>query len=154
MKNCETKEKGDIGVAMVIADLTKKGYSVSIPLAEHLPFDLIVISSDCKLSRISVKYSKHDECVKISLRTISSNSKGYVVKKVNLNDLDGFAVYSPITNECYYVHKNMLGGAKNTVSLRLIESKCTNQSQIKYAKNYLDPEILFNGGITGQAGQD
>ena len=143
MKKCETKEKGDIGVAMVIADLTKKGYSVSIPLAEHLPFDLIAISPECKLSRVSVKYSKDDVCVKISLRTISSNSNGYVVKNVNFDDLDGFAVYSPISDECYYINKNSLGGAKNQISLRIKEAKCVNQSQVKYAKNFLDPNVLF-----------
>jgi hypothetical protein len=143
MKKCETKEKGDIGVAMVIADLTRRGFSVAIPLAEHLPFDLVVISPECKTSRISVKYSKDDDCVKISLRTVSSNSNGYVVKRVNCDDLDGFAVYSPISNECYYINKNTLGGAKNTISLRIKEAKCTNQSQVKYAKNFLDPTVLF-----------
>ena len=38
-----TKDKGDLGVACVITDLMKAGIQVSLPLSEHLPFDLIAI---------------------------------------------------------------------------------------------------------------
>ena len=36
-----TKLKGDIVVAAVIFDLTKKGYIVSEPMSENAPYDLI-----------------------------------------------------------------------------------------------------------------
>ena len=36
-----TKLKGDIAVAAVIFDLTKKGYIVSEPMSENAPYDLI-----------------------------------------------------------------------------------------------------------------
>ena len=56
-----TSDKGDIAVAMVIADLTSKGIKISLPISAHLPFDLIAISEDYNLSRIQIKYCDGDE---------------------------------------------------------------------------------------------
>jgi len=36
-----TKDKGDLGVVMVIADLVRHGVDVYVPLSEHQPSDLI-----------------------------------------------------------------------------------------------------------------
>lgn len=38
-----TKDKGAIAEACVIADLTKQGHGVALPLGENMPFDLIAI---------------------------------------------------------------------------------------------------------------
>lgn len=38
-----TKDKGDIGLGCVIADLLKHDIQVALPVSEHLPFDLIAI---------------------------------------------------------------------------------------------------------------
>ena len=144
MNKNKTKDKGDIGVAMVISDLTKRGYKVALPISEHLPFDLIAISSSCQLARVSVKYSGNTDAAKISLRSISSNSKDYIVTRVDINDIDGFAVYSPITSECYYVNKNKMIGKKSQIGLRISETTCTNIGQILFAKDYKNPECLFD----------
>ena len=54
--NHPTKNKGDIGVAQIIADLMKNGIQVCLPISEHLPFDLIAISPDGHfLKRVQVK---------------------------------------------------------------------------------------------------
>lgn len=37
----KTSEKGDVGLAMVMADLTKKGYALFLPLGDHQAFDQI-----------------------------------------------------------------------------------------------------------------
>lgn len=50
-----TKLKGDIAVATVILDLTKKGYIISEPMSENAPYDLICDTGN-KLLRIQVKY--------------------------------------------------------------------------------------------------
>ncbi len=147
MKKIITKEKGDIGLTQVIADLTKNGINVALPISEHLPFDLIAISEDGKLSRVSVKYSGGEDIVKINLRTISSNSKGYNVKQIDFNDIDSFAVYSPITNKCYYVNKNKIK-VKNTFSMRLIpvESKSVSKKTIEklnFAESFKDVNNLW-----------
>lgn len=41
-----TKEKGDVGVAKAIADLSIKGFKILTPLTEHLPFDLVVYDTE------------------------------------------------------------------------------------------------------------
>ena len=52
-----TKLKGDIAVAAVILNLTKKGYIVSEPMSENAPYDLICDTGN-KLLKIQVKYRK------------------------------------------------------------------------------------------------
>ena len=41
-----TTQKGELGEAMVLADLQRKGYGVAIPFGHDLPFDLILIRKD------------------------------------------------------------------------------------------------------------
>lgn len=36
-----TKDKGDLGVAKVHADLAEKGFTVLFPVTERAPFDLV-----------------------------------------------------------------------------------------------------------------
>lgn len=51
------KDKGDIAVAKVAADLTTKNYSIFTPaFTEHLPFDLIAYKNG-KSYRIQCKYA-------------------------------------------------------------------------------------------------
>jgi hypothetical protein len=53
----KTSEKGDIGTTQVIADLTKKGFTIFVPaVTESLPFD-IVAYKDGVFKRIQCKYS-------------------------------------------------------------------------------------------------
>jgi hypothetical protein len=150
----ETKEKGDVGVAMVIADLTKRGYKIANPLSEHLPFDLIVISPCYKLSRVSVKFSGHAVTCKINLRTVSTNSTGHVVKYLDMDCVDGFAVYSPVTDECYYLHKSQIGNRKNVVGIRIKDTKCSNLEQILFAVDFKNPEVLFKADCRNGNGPD
>jgi hypothetical protein len=49
-----TKQQGDVGVAMAIAYYTKAGYGVSTPLTDNLRYDLIV-DDGTGLQRVQVK---------------------------------------------------------------------------------------------------
>jgi PD-(D/E)XK nuclease superfamily protein len=49
-----TKQQGDVGVAMAIAYYTKTGYGVSTPLTDNLRYDLIV-DDGTSLQRVQVK---------------------------------------------------------------------------------------------------
>ena len=93
-----TKLKGDIAVAAVIFDLTKKGYIVSEPMSENAPYDLIC-DTGSKLLRIQVKYRK-DGCVPD--KTSWSDTKGVHENKININKIDFFAlVNEDYTKVCY-----------------------------------------------------
>ena len=65
-----TKDKGDIGLGFVIADLFSHGIQVALPISEHLPFDLIAISEHRKLARVSVKYrTATGSCLALNLKS-------------------------------------------------------------------------------------
>lgn len=136
-----TNDKGDIAVAMVIADLTSKGVKVSLPISAHLPFDLVAISENYKLSRVSIKYSSGEDSIFLSTRTISASAKEQV-RRVNLDHIDAYAVYSPSTKDVYYVNKKYLDGKVSGLTLRLKESK-VKDVRIQYADTFKDVSQLF-----------
>lgn len=49
----KTTEKGEIGEAMVIADLMRQGHNIAIPFGHNQPYDLIVIRRKTAASRRS-----------------------------------------------------------------------------------------------------
>ena len=105
----KTKDKGDIGVAFVIADLTKNGIKVALPISDHLPFDLIAISATGELSRLSVKF----RCIVrnfIEITTLSSyaNKNGNHIKAADKSTFDAVATYCPDTELVYYLTVNDL----------------------------------------------
>ena len=138
-----TKEKGDIGVACVIADLTKRGLDVAIPLSEHLPFDLIAISSARKMRRIQVKYrSIEGSVIRVKLANCASNSRGFYYKPIDRETIDAFAIYCPESEEIYYVPIGDVKAVKE-FSLRIIPAKNNQRSGIRSASKYLDPARIF-----------
>ena len=139
-----TCDKGDIAVAMVIADLTSKGIKISLPISAHLPFDLIAISENYTLSRVQIKYCDGDEKIVLSTRTISMSSIK-IINHVNFEYVDAYAAYSPKTNKVYYVNKNSLIGKSTGLTLRLNKSN-RNNSKINYADKFLDVNNIWLGG--------
>lgn len=102
-----TKEKGDLAVAKAIADLTLKGYSILLPVSEHLPFDVLGYK-DKKSVRFQVKYSTNGE---IRSETSWTDRKGKHTKQYVEGDFDYFAMYLPQIDVIVYpsIH---FGGAK------------------------------------------
>jgi hypothetical protein len=136
-----TSDKGDIAVAMTIADLTSKGIKISLPISAHLPFDIIAIDENYKLSRVQVKYCDGDDKIILSTRTISISSIESV-KQVNFEYIDAYAAYSPVTNKVYYVDKDFLKHKKNSLTLR-IKKTDNNDSRIHYADDFLNVNTLW-----------
>ena len=72
------KQKGDIGLTKTIADLTSNQVNVSLPIAEHLKYDLVAESKG-KLLRVQVRYtseSKGTNLLRVKLRSSWANKKG------------------------------------------------------------------------------
>lgn len=138
-----TKEKGDTGLIQVIANLDSHGIKVALPISEHLPFDLIAISDNLKLSRVSVKYvSIVHGSIAVPLRSISTNMKGWKAKTINYNDIDSIAVYCPNNKKCYYINKNKLIHLKACFFLREDESVITKTTN--KASDYEFPSVIFD----------
>lgn len=146
MHKTETKEKGDIGLTQIIADLQLKGIGTALPLAEHMPFDLIAIDDHARLAKISVKYRAMNKfgSIEIPMRSISSNSQGYRVKKANLDEIDVFAIYCPDNRQCYYIPSCKLKGYRAGMSLTPYDPKFdARRQQFNYAHDYQDHQAIF-----------
>src|ERR1043166_9175420 len=97
-----TKEKGDLAVLKVQADLASKGYMVLHPLTEHAPFDIVGYKKQ-KFLRVQVKYAscKKSGVVHISFTSHWADRHGTHRRFMNKKDVDAVAIYCPETNECY-----------------------------------------------------
>jgi len=137
-----TKDKGDIGVGFVIADLMKNGIQVALPISEHLPFDCIGIAESGFLSRLSVKFREAKQGrVEVRLRSSWADQHGSHNRYHAKSDYDATAIYCPTKGCCYYVRSDEIKGS--TIVLR-VEAPKNNQSQgVRFADQYTDPRRIF-----------
>ncbi len=138
-----TKDKGDVGVACVIADLMKQGIEVALPISEHLPFDLLVISPDGEMARISVKFRTMTAVGTVSIRARScwADRHGTHVRRHTTGEYDALAVYCPDTDRCYYVPAADLLIRQTT--LRILETRNGQKLGVRMADHVTDPRRVF-----------
>lgn len=149
-----TKEKGDIGLTKIIADLTENNINVSIPIAEHLKYD-IIIEKDSKMFRVQARYSKADKnnsYIQVKLKSVWSNKSGSYSVNREKGDYDILAIYCPYTNKCYYLSDEEFDPGA-AINLRLTPPKTKNGGVIRMAKDY---ESIFkaikNNGSVAESG--
>ena len=128
----ETKEKGDLGEAMVMADVLRRGYKVAIPVGEDWRYDLIVLRRG-KLERVQCKYTR-SAGDKIEVQCRSTNNWNTV--KYTKHDVDWIAVYDVTTDCCYYIPARLLGEGRALINLRLTPTKNGQRKGIRWAKAY------------------
>ncbi len=141
-----TKDKGDLAVGQVIADLWRVGAHVCLPISEHLPFDLIALSPSMRaVRRVQVKYvSARDGSLRLSLRNTHTDRRGIHYKTILLDEIDAFAIFCPDANKVYYVLREEIpSGVHRLFSLRLARSKNGQTKHIKPAKQFLGADRLF-----------
>lgn len=126
-----TKEKGDIAVTKIIADLTEKGYDILLPISEHLPFDLIAYK-DYISHRIQCKYASDGiaDC-----RTSWSDKNGTHSKDYDINDFDYFGLYLPVVQICVYPGAKYMG---HKISTELPNSA----TQFYWYEDFLQPTVV------------
>lgn len=127
-----TKVKGDVGVAMVIADVMKRGYKVALPMGEDWPYDLIVLRK--KLERVQVKYTE-SKGVYVDVKCRSTN--GWRTYKYTANHIDWIAVYDKTTDRCYYIPARLLGTGRASFWLRLTPTRNGRRKDVLFAKDFL-----------------
>lgn len=141
MYSHHTKDKGDQGLGFIIADLLRHGVQVALPISEHLPFDLIAISKDGLLSRVSVKYRKAAKGkIEVVMRSVWENRRGMHIKPVSRGTIDGLAIYCPDSGGCYYVSGQE--ALSKAVTLRL-DPPASGRKINRWASSYQDPSCLF-----------
>jgi len=140
-----TKDKGDLAVAMTLADLRKHGIICCLPISEHLPFDVVAIMPDTTtLVRLQVKYRKatKEGSVQLVFRSNYYDSKKIYSKYVDLDELDAYAVYCPDTDQTYYIRIDELLENAKAITLRLFPPKSQQKNGIWLAENFINPMRL------------
>ena len=138
-----TKDKGDKGLAYVIADLTEKEYYICLPLAEHLPFDLVAVNNQGLMVRVQVKFRNvsRSGCIEVKFASTWSNRKGTHLKAHDFGAFDGYAVYCPETKLVYYIPSREMSG-RTAIWLRVKEDVLL-RSSMRFASGYTDPGVMF-----------
>lgn len=135
-----TTDKGDIGVAVVSADLIKKGLDVLHPISSTSPFDL-VIHKNGTFRKVQVKYREEKKGgVKIGLTRAIIGGGKITKRKLRPDEVDIFAIYCPATNECYYIRRSDIPSAVE-LFLRIRPTKKKQTKGIRWASEYLNPVL-------------
>lgn len=129
----ETKRKGDLGEAMVLADAFKRGYKVALPMGEDWRFDLVVLRKG-KLERVQCKYVESDgEVLLVPCRAVNSK----LCNRYTQDEIDWIAVYDKTTDKCYYFPSTLLGAAGKTYLNFRIQPPANGQIKgIHWAKDF------------------
>lgn len=128
----DTKSKGDLGQAMVVADVLKRGYKVALPLGEDWRYDLI-IQRDSELLKVQCKYVTAKNNV-VKARCETHDGRNYY--KYTDRDLDYMAIYDSVSDRCYYIASSYINEGRSSISLRLDKPKNKQKKKILFASNF------------------
>jgi hypothetical protein len=147
-----TTAKGEVGEAIILADLQRHGHGVAIPFGHDLPYDLIVVrKEDGRLERVQCKYTTSNGRVVIA-KVISSSA--WVSHRYTKDEVDWIAVYDATTDQCMYLPSSVWNG-QICVNLRLAPTANGQLKGIRFAENFRrlvgDPHAHPVSGSTGTA---
>lgn len=127
-----TKDKGDIAVLKVAADLADQEFIVMSPMTEHAPFDLVVYKGG-EFYSVQVKYRKLEKgSISVCFRSTGwSKDDGFFSKPAKIDEIDIYAVYNPETDACYYIKPS-----GKSFQLRVEPLKNNRSVGIRWAKDH------------------
>lgn len=98
-----SSRKGDESEAVVVSELMKLGYSVSIPFGDNDRYDLIVDDGN-KLQKVQVKTANYKED-KIQFNCYSDTYKNgnRELNHYSEEEIDAYVVYCSETEDCFWV---------------------------------------------------
>lgn len=131
-----SKEKGNIGEAIVLAEFTKRGVQVSIPFGDNARYDL-VIDIKGNLYKVQVKYtssltrynSVNCRCVSAKNHTTNKRLDSYI------GDVDFLCYYIADWGEVVLVPIELLQG-KASINFRRDTPKNNQAKNVYYIKDY------------------
>lgn len=129
-----TQRKGDLGEAMIIAEVTRRGYRVALPISEDCPFDIIVLREG-RLERVQCKYTESNGRT-VVLKCRSTNN--WNNRKYTADELDWLAVYDKTSNRCFFLPASLLGKGRATINLRLSAPRNGQKKRTRLASDYTD----------------
>ena len=137
-----SKDKGNIGEAIILGEFVKRNIQVSIPFGDNARYDLIA-EFNGKLNRIQVKYCNQKISDNNSIICPCSSKFNHTTNK-NLstykNDVDYIAFYLVEWNYSLLVPISIIGDRK-TITFRKT-APLNNQSNINLIEDYLFDKTL------------
>lgn len=131
-----TKTKGDVAEAKVLADLVQKEYKILIPFGEDCKFDVVAYKGN-KFTKIQCKYDGGRNEGVISVKCSSTNN--WNVHKYTPTEIDCIAVYHQPTDKCYYIPSSLLGkNGRDELWLRILPTKNKQSKGIVWAKDFME----------------
>lgn len=141
-----TKTKGDIGQAVILADLLRRGCKVAIPFNESWDCDLIIERNN-KLERVQTKYTTSDgDILKVRCSCTGRLGDGTVRHhRYTADSIDWIAVYDATTTQCFYIPSSELGAeGRREMWLRLSPPK-QMQKGVRMAHEFLNLDTCESG---------
>ncbi|HEY3427684.1 MAG TPA: group I intron-associated PD-(D/E)XK endonuclease [Acidimicrobiia bacterium] len=131
-----TTDKGLLGEAEVIADLTRRGLGIALPMGHAVPFDIVLIRNQGGLlERVQVKYTTSTGRT-VHVRCTSKSA--WVAYRYTKNQVDWIATYDSTTDAVYYVHSCHWDGMESLV-LRLAPTANGQRLGVRWASEFLSP---------------
>ncbi|HKZ24347.1 MAG TPA: group I intron-associated PD-(D/E)XK endonuclease [Acidimicrobiia bacterium] len=128
-----TTAKGEVGEAIILADLQRQGHGVAIPFGHDLPYDLIVVrKEDGNLERVQCKYTTSNG--RVILAKVTSDS-AWVKHRYTGHEVDWIAVYDATTDQCLYIPSCEWDGLAK-MNLRLTPASNGQLKRIRFASRY------------------
>lgn len=136
--NYNSKRKGNIGEAVVIAELCKLGNPVSIPFGDNERYDLIVESKTGELLKAQTKYSSEISengslIFQIASSTNHTTNKHFTTYS---DDVDIFFLYHTLTEKVYVLPISLVTN-KKIMTLRISEPINHQKKRIHFADDYI-----------------
>ena len=128
----DTKAVGDRSEAIVMAELVKQGYLVSIPFGENQRYDLI-IDDGCVLSRVQVKTGRLRGGV-IVYNCSSSHAHRGGSARPYFGEIEYLAVYCPDTRKVYMLPEKEL--TATNAHLRVSPARNNMVKTIRWASRF------------------
>jgi len=121
----------------VIRELSRRGYSVSVPVGSNQRYDLIVdvgelLRVQCKTGRL------RDGAIRFSTRSTRVNTHGSFRRRY-VGEVEFFAIYCPDTDGVYFVPIEEAGGSEGC--LRVEPPRNRQERGIRWASRYELPPV-------------
>lgn len=137
-----SKDKGNIGESVVLAEFVKRGIQVSIPFGDNARYDLIA-EFNGKLNKIQVKYCDQKITENNSISCPCASSTNHTTNKhysTYENDIDYFCFYIVKWDIVLLVPISDIGN-KKSLFFRKDKPK-NNQMNVNLVENYSLDKIL------------
>ena len=136
-----SKEKGNIGEAIILAEFVKRGVQCSIPFGDTARYDLIAEFGG-KLNKIQVKYcnqitENNSVTCPCASSTNHTTNKHYTTYE---NDVDYIACYIVPMDKSILVPIKEIGKQKS-ITIRLAPPN-NNQKNVRYIEAYSFEKVL------------